>query len=182
MILVAVGTQLPFDRMIQAVDEWAERAGRTDVVAQIGKSDYRARAIKTFQFMDFTEFSELQAKADFLIGHAGIGSILTALQLSKPIVIMPRDHHRGEHRDGHQFATAKSFAGTPGIYVAADEQELVSRLDNLNELSSVPPISDKASDELIEKLREFVAVVPARRSLLDRLLARNGAGRGKNGR
>ena len=182
MILVAVGTQLPFNRLVQAVDEWAERAGRSDVVAQIGKSDYRARAIKTFQFMDFAEFSELQAKADFLICHAGIGSILTALQLSKPIVIMPRDHQRGEHRDGHQFATARSFADTPGIYVAMDEQDLVSRLDNLNELSSVPPISDKASEELIEKLREFVDVVPARRPFWDRLSARIGLGKGKNGR
>ena len=36
MIFVTVGTQLAFDRMIKAVDEWAGARGRTDVFAQVG--------------------------------------------------------------------------------------------------------------------------------------------------
>lgn len=35
MIFVAVGTQLPFDRLIGAVDKWAASRGRNDVHAQI---------------------------------------------------------------------------------------------------------------------------------------------------
>jgi hypothetical protein len=35
VIFVAVGTQLPFDRLIGAVDKWAASRGRNDVHAQI---------------------------------------------------------------------------------------------------------------------------------------------------
>ena len=35
MILVTVGSQEPFDRLIIAVDEWAASSGRSDVFAQI---------------------------------------------------------------------------------------------------------------------------------------------------
>ena len=39
MIFVTVGTDSPFDRLMQVVDEWAAASGRTDVFAQIGEGD-----------------------------------------------------------------------------------------------------------------------------------------------
>jgi len=53
-----------------------------------------------------------------------MGSIVTAMEFGKPIVIMPRDHERGEHRNGHQMATAQRFMDTPGVYVAMNKQQL----------------------------------------------------------
>ena len=41
MILVTVGSQLPFDRLVRAVETWARAAGRTDVVFQVGDGGHR---------------------------------------------------------------------------------------------------------------------------------------------
>ena len=50
MIFVTVGTQLPFDRLIRAVDNWAKAAGRRDVFAQIGPASYRPLHIDSADF------------------------------------------------------------------------------------------------------------------------------------
>jgi len=178
VILVAVGTQIPFDRLISAVDRWALTRGRTDVLAQIGESDYAATTVKTFDFVGLDKFRALQETCTALVSHAGMGSILTAMELGKPIVIMPRDHHRGEHRNGHQLATAKRFQGVPGVYVAMDEAALVEQLDNLSSRSGAPVVDSKALTDFTDRLRDYLqhlggaprsSAIPA-----SRLVARSG--------
>lgn len=43
MIFVAVGTQLPFDRLIRTVDRWAQSSGEPGV-AQIADGTYQPQA------------------------------------------------------------------------------------------------------------------------------------------
>ena len=50
MILVTVGAQMPFDRMIEVVDTWAGETGRDDVFAQIADAQYRPRHIPYVSF------------------------------------------------------------------------------------------------------------------------------------
>ncbi len=158
MILVSVGTQLPFDRMVRAIDDWAVRSGKVEVVAQVGRSTYEPKAIRAFPFLSPAEFRTLQEEADFHVAHAGMGSILTALEFRKPIVIMPRDHERGEHRNGHQLATAKRFMDTPGVHVAMDVDELVPMLDKLHTMTAAAaPLSLESPRELTQRLRSFIA-------------------------
>ena len=57
VIFVAVGTQLPFDRLIAAVDAWAGRTGRQDVLAQIGPSKLCPQFIEHRAFFSPAEFS-----------------------------------------------------------------------------------------------------------------------------
>ncbi len=40
MIFATVGTQLPFDRLIRALDGWAASNGGVEVFAQIGRGEY----------------------------------------------------------------------------------------------------------------------------------------------
>lgn len=131
MIFVTVGTQLPFDRMIRAVDEWAGVSGRRDVLAQVGMSDYRSRNIKCVKTLHPEEFQQRFMEAEFIISHAGMGSIITAMELSKPIIILPRRAELGEHRNDHQLATAKRFADMGLVSVAFHEGELAKRIDAL---------------------------------------------------
>src|SRR5580704_16200157 len=77
MMFVSVGAQMPFDRLICAVDQWAGLRRRSDVFAQIGKSNYCARHIETTQFVDAIEFRRLVGDADIVVSHAGMGSIIT---------------------------------------------------------------------------------------------------------
>lgn len=157
MILVAVGTQLPFDRMIKSIDEWAMCTGTSDVVAQIGCGQYKPRAIEAYPYIEPAQFTLLEKKADLLVGHAGVGTILSALELAKPLIIMPRLACRGEHRNDHQLATARYFMSKPGIHVANDERELVDFLNQRHQLScTFQRIPDYASEELIMCLKDFI--------------------------
>jgi len=156
LILLSVGTQLPFDRLVRAVDEWAQAEERFDVVAQVGPSTYAPRNLSAFPFLAPDAFRELQSTATVMISHAGMGSILTALECGKPIIIMPRDHRRGEHRNGHQLATAERFRDAPGVHVAMDEDELVGHLARLGDLDRSTTVSAHAPQGFTSQLRRFI--------------------------
>ena len=157
MIFVTVGTQLPFDRMIRAVDQWAgNRFARPDVIAQIGPTDFFPEYINAKPFVTVNEFAELAGSSRIIVSHAGIGSILTALRLGKPIVIMPRRAALGEHRNDHQLATAANFRNRSGVFVADDELELPNILDSIADLRGSIPIESFASPCLISAVREFI--------------------------
>jgi UDP-N-acetylglucosamine transferase subunit ALG13 len=156
VIFVTVGAQMPFDRLVRAVDQWAGERGRPSVVAQIGQTDWRPRHIRAVPFMEPETYVEHCERADQIVAHAGTGSILTALQLGKPIVIMPRRAHLLETRNDHQVATVERFRTMRGVFIAADEDELPNRLDEVTVEGHEPQIGRYAQPQLIEALREFI--------------------------
>lgn len=160
MILLTVGSQLPFDRLVRAVDAWCAETGRNDVFGQIGNlgtDGYRPRNFEWSAFVPPSEFDSLLSRAQLIIAHAGMGSIISALRSSKPIVIMPRRAAMGEHRSDHQLATAARFAGRQGIYVADDETMLPATLQRATAGKSLNiSISPYADQKLISSLRNYI--------------------------
>jgi exopolysaccharide biosynthesis glucuronosyltransferase PssE len=156
LILVTVGAQMPFDRMVRAIDGWARDRKRTDIYAQIGPTRWQPQSIEWATFLSPTEFVSRVKAADAIVSHAGMGSILTAMQHGKPILIMPRRGDLQETRNDHQVATAERFGERQGISVAMDENELVARLDQVDSMIGAAAISDRASDQLINAIREFI--------------------------
>lgn len=134
MIFVTVGGQLPFDRLVHVVDSWAMRRGRHDVFAQVGRSTSPPAYIRWERFLSPDDFESKAREAQVIVAHAGMGSILTAFELGKPIIVMPRRAHLGEHRNDHQWATVKHLGEQRGVTVAADEDELLARLEQLDDL------------------------------------------------
>ncbi|WP_322513886.1 glycosyltransferase [Rhodopseudomonas palustris] len=156
MIFVTVGTQGKFDRLIRTIDGWAGAHGRTDVFAQTGPSNYRSEHILTEQFIDPSEFRRRVEAASLVVSHAGMGSIITALELGTRVIVMPRLARLSEHRNDHQLATAKRFAEQGSIMVAFTEQELVDKLDQFQVLSETERLSAQASPSLISTIRTFI--------------------------
>ena len=134
MIFVTVGTQLPFDRMVREIDEWAGRHPDVEVFAQIGPGTYRPRHMAFADFVPPGRADELMQQASLIVAHAGMGSVLTALQLQRPILIVPRRASLGEHRNEHQLATARWLESKPGVTVAWDETELADWLERRDQL------------------------------------------------
>jgi len=157
VIFLTVGSADPFDRMVRAVDEWAASRGRTDVFAQIGKGRYHPRYIQAVPFLSPAEFRERVRAARLLVAHAGMGSIITALEAGRPMIIMPKLAELGEHRNDHQVATAKRLGQRQGIIVAWDERDLAIKLDLDGELCTPATIAPEASPELIVAIRGFIA-------------------------
>lgn len=133
MIFVVTGSQGSFDRLINVVDDWAERAGRDDVFAQLSESS-EPRHIAWKRYITPEEFQDRVDDADLVISHAGMGTILSALTTNTPVIVMPRRAHLGEQRSDHQMATAKQLREVAGLPVAFDEQELRAALENIEEL------------------------------------------------
>lgn len=156
MILVTVGTDLPFDRLVKVVDAWAGEIGRTDVFAQIGEGGWQPRHIGFSEFLQPPDFREKFLAAKIIISHAGMGTILTALQHGKPILVMPKLARLREHRNEHQTATAKHMMSKAGVNVAFDESELREKLDRIDSLAVSERIGPSADDGLIRGIREFI--------------------------
>jgi UDP-N-acetylglucosamine transferase subunit ALG13 len=156
MIFVTVGTQLSFDRMVRTVDQWAGNHSYGDVFAQIGPAKYHPKHFPWAEFLDADECRRKIEQADLIVAHAGMGSILTALELGKPIVVMPRLAAFGEHRNDHQLATAKRLLTQGRIIVAFDEGQLLEKLTYFKTLRPVDRIQNHASSTLLETIQAFV--------------------------
>jgi UDP-N-acetylglucosamine transferase subunit ALG13 len=156
VIFVTVGHQMPFDRMVQAVDAWAGARGRSDVFAQVGETEFRPRHLEFAAKVDPAEFRRRMSEADAVVAHAGMGTILTALELGTPILVMPRLGRLMETRNDHQVATAERFRALGRVVVAMDEKELPGAMDRLTDLVRGPTIQAEASPELIRAVRGFI--------------------------
>lgn len=161
MIFATVGAQMAFDRLVRAVDEWAGRCQRTDVFAQIGPSSLTPGNIQYTQFMTPTQYQDCIEMADAIIAHAGMGTIITAVEHHKPILVMPRYGRYGETRNDHQVATAREFQNRGLVHVAMDEHALAAMLDRIEEwrvdgMLMHGPVS-QSCPRLLQALRAFVA-------------------------
>lgn len=160
MIFVTVGTQLPFDRLIGAVDAWAGAGSRVPVFAQIGPSRLRPRHIEYAQFVSPAECARRMEQASAIVAHAGMGTILTALELGKPLLVLPRRASLGEHRNEHQLATAHRFSELGRLQVAFDESQLPSALDELSRTVAQPRLGAYAPEPFLRNLRAFITGEP----------------------
>ena len=156
MIFVTVGSVLPFDRLIRAVDEWAASRNRSDVFAQVGRSRYRPRQIACTPLLEPWEFRRQFVEADLVVAHAGVGTILTAVELEKPLLVMPRRAALREHTSDHQFAMAKRFGQEGRVSVACDEAALMQKLDRIDEIQASCRTRKSTSENLLTAVRRFI--------------------------
>lgn len=161
MIFLTLGTQLPFDRLVKAVDDWCGETGYNDVTAQIIVSEPDGYHPLHFDWVTHLEpgpYAKIIEAADVIVAHAGMGSIITAMTYTKPIILLPRKAGLGEHRNDHQVATAQRFRNHPGICVADTEKELPALLEHMAEGGEVGniPVPEFADEKLIAAIRDVV--------------------------
>lgn len=156
MIFVTVGMQTPFDRLCDVVDRWCEKSGRTDVFMQTGRTEWTPSHCEFVKLLDANEFQRRMQEASVIVAHAGMGSILSAMRFGKPILVMPRKAALKETRNDHQLATCKHFTDMNGINVAVNEEELMSKLDTIDETSKPGSLAAHASPKMITALGEFI--------------------------
>ncbi|MFN8436181.1 MAG: glycosyltransferase [Cytophagales bacterium] len=161
MIFITTGTQAPFDRLIKALDEIAPQLGGQEIIAQVAGSDYKPQHIKTYDFMAPADFSKYFKNADFVIAHAGMGTIISALVDEKPLIIIPRLTKYKEHRSDHQLATANKIKELNYVHVVLNEEELknkVLEMCNGNTNRLLHKLGNYASESLILSLKEDIGL------------------------
>ena len=155
MILVTVGMQLGFDRLIEAMDRLAPDLN-TAVIAQTGKGRYVPRNMEAHEKIEPARFEPMFKSAEVIVSHAGIGSVLTAARYAKPIVLLPRRASLNEHRNDHQMATVRKLEGRPGILIAQDESELAERIREAQALGEAPQQQAPSIQQLHNALADFI--------------------------
>lgn len=151
MIFVTVGSQLPFPRLVNAVDELAPALG-DEVFAQTLGSGTWSR-IQTVDVLREEVFEQRFAAARCIIGHAGIGTYLTACRHRKPLILMPRRRMFREHRTDHQMDTAAALAGREGVQIVHDVDELRVALARIEQPARHCP---EGYETLLSELAEIV--------------------------
>lgn len=158
MIFLTIGTQEPFDRLLRAVDEIAGDIGE-EIIAQGANTLYKPESLKLCNFLDAIEFDQIFRNASMIISHAGMGTIISALRIGKPLIVMPRLASLHEHRNDHQMATAKKLDSLGYINVAYNEDELKLKvLEHFQSASfrSTYTIGDDASPALINSIGNYI--------------------------
>lgn len=157
MIFVTIGTQEPFNRLIKAMDQLAFEMKGIEFVAQTVKGSYKPEYMKNLNFLSPSEFNYYFQKAELIVSHAGMGTILSALVAEKPILVMPRLFLYKEHRSDHQIATTRAFEKLKYINTAYNEIELKTKVKQMIHNSiSLHKIGNFASEELIQDIKEFI--------------------------
>ena len=160
MIFLTIGSHEPFDRLVRAVDAWAGATGQgARVFGQItARAAYRPEHFDHVATLSPAEYAARCAGADLIVSHAGMGTILTALQTGTPALLLPRKGSLGETRNDHQIATARKFMGRPGLTVVMDEAGLPAALDaclaaGKTTAERLPPV---AEPRLTDAIRRFI--------------------------
>lgn len=157
MIFVTIGSMFPFDRLIRALDLWAEADPKLagEMLAQIGDGDYTPEHMRWVRNLERADYAKAVETADLVVAHAGMGSVITAGEYGKPIVLLPRLSARGEHTNDHQVDTAGWLRSRPGIYVANTEAELPARIAEARAGGLVTTVSNNAPPDFLTRIRGF---------------------------
>lgn len=160
MIFATVGHQTPFDRLMKLVDRWAAENARSDIFAQIGHGKYEPRNFPFAAYLEPAQFEHHLQQCTAVVGHAGTGSIIQALLIGKPMLVLPRLARLNETRNDHQVGTALHFAAAGQIMMAEDDADFLSKLGSVEAFRPKALIGKSASPELISEIRHFVEARP----------------------
>ena len=135
MIFATCGSSpFQFDRMMAALGALPA----AELTVQHGPSPAPPCA-SAYPFLPFGTMVELMEEADIVVSHAGVGSIMCALQAGHMPVVFPRLKRHAETVDDHQLELATALAERGTVIVATNSDELVGAVQ------SVPPRSGHAA-------------------------------------
>lgn len=161
MIFASVGSVLPFDRLVRAVDEWGGAHPEREVFLQIGNGEYEPRHVRWTRMMPHDEYRNRLKECSLFVAHVGMGSILQALEERKQMLLLPRHRSLGEHTTDHQLHTASRFRDVTGLRIVDDAEALQSAMTLLIDRPMEPSnaIPAYASHELLDNIAAFLRPV-----------------------
>lgn len=156
MIFITLGTQkFQLNRLLKKIDKMIQdELIEEDVFAQIGHSDYHPYNYKFTEFIDREEFKKMIERSSLVITHGGVGSIITALNANKPVIVFPRLSEYKEHVDNHQLEIAKAFCKKNFVLCCNEEEELESMINRAYNHDFDKYIS--STKEIVEIIKSFL--------------------------
>ncbi len=156
MILVLLGTQNnSFHRLLEKIEECIQNQIITqEVVVQAGYTKYTSKNMKIFDFISKEEIEKLQKKANVIITHGGVGSIIQSITKGKKVIAIPRLHIYQEHVNDHQKEIVEIFNERGYIIGIQDLQKLEQALEKIE--SFQPKKYKQNHEKMLKIIEEFI--------------------------
>lgn len=154
-LFVTVGSMLPFDRLVRCLDEWAGAEPSNELFAQIGQASYRPKYMAWQEMLTPSEYRERFKWCDLIVSHVGMGTVITAAEVGRPLLMLPRRMELAEVTSNHQTATAKWLIGKAGVRIVQDELDLPAEIRRAVTMPKPDRLQPTAAS-LIDGVRCFV--------------------------
>ena len=156
MILVLLGTQNnSFERLLKEIENLIDKKViKQEVIVQKGYTKYESENMKLFDFIPEQKIEELEEKADFIITHGGVGSILQSIMKGKKVIAVPRSHSYGEHVNNHQQEIVKLFNQKGYIIGIQEVEQLEEAIQEIEKF--VPKKYEKDNHKMLKIIEDFI--------------------------
>jgi len=158
VIFVTIGSMFPFDRLVRRMDEVAQAMPQESFFAQIGDGEFLPQHMDYARMLDRRAFLEKLKAAKLLVAHAGMGSVISALEAGTPMLLLPRQAKWAEVNTDHQVATARWLQGRQDIRICFEDADLPAAVAAALE---APPadrvMSRTAPKDFTDKLKQFIS-------------------------
>lgn len=156
MILVLLGTQNNnFSRLLEKIDKCIDKKIINEkVVVQAGNTKYKSKNMDIFDFTSADELNKITTKADLIITHGGVGSIISSIKLGKKVIAVPRQKKYNEHVNDHQVQIVKTLEKGGYIIGVYNIDELEEQLLNISEF--VPKEYKNENNSVADIVKEFI--------------------------
>lgn len=151
LIFVTVGSHYQgFDRLVKKMDEIAGKINE-EIIMQIGNTKYKPVNVEYFEFAEYSKIQKLNSDARIVVSHAGVGSILTALEQKTHLIIFPRLKRYNEVVDDHQLQIAKELSENPNVTVVNDIDDLEDSLK-----ANFSFVEESSGNRLVYSLKKYI--------------------------
>lgn len=156
MILVLLGTQNnSFHRLLEEIERLIQnKIIKEEVVVQAGYTKYVSKNMKILDFISKEELEELQNKADLIITHGGVGSILLSITKDKKVIAVPRYHQYEEHVNDHQKEIVELFNQKGYIIGIQEVEELEQAIQQVGKFE--PKKYQQNHDKMLKIIEDFI--------------------------
>lgn len=123
MIFVTLGTQKQqFTRVLDLIEK-SKIFQEDEIIVQAGHTKYESNKMTILDFISYEEVEKYIEESELVICHGGVGSIFTALQKNKKILVVPRLSKYGEHINDHQLEICEQLEKDGYITYLRDGEE-----------------------------------------------------------
>ena len=156
MIVILLGSQkYSFHRLLEEVQRCIDNGTiKQEVIVQAGGTQFFSKEMKIFTLIEQNELEKLIEKADIIITHGGVGSIVNGVKLHKKVIAVPRYKKYGEVANDHQVQIINTFAKEGFIIGLNDVSELESALKEIENFK--PKVLESNTEKIINIIRDFI--------------------------
>lgn len=156
MILVLLGTQNnSFHRLLEEIQKNIKNGNiKEKIVVQKGYTKFESQDMEIYDQLPSDELKKLIDKANIVITHGGVGSIITSIEKGKKVIAAPRLKKYKEHVNDHQLDIINSFSEMGYIIGIHEVEELGEALKRVEKFEPKKYVQNTGN--IIKIVEDFI--------------------------